>query len=79
MRKYRSKPHRNGIATAPDTDWKKEGRSNPEKCKSCIHRAIIYPETVCLYILDANKRRPCPAGEKCTVYAKGDPLDRSEI
>ena len=34
-------------------------------CRDCIHRDPNH--NYCIYILNTNKRRPCPAGNGCTV------------
>jgi len=47
-----------------------------KKCKSCYYSREVDVGAgkakerlrACLYILATGKRRPCPAGKKCTVY-----------
>lgn len=45
-----------------------------ERCKRCIHSCLtdVYDGKTqmraCVYILDTGKRRPCPAGDKCTAF-----------
>lgn len=38
-------------------------------CDNCVYSAALSACTqrVCNYLLVTNKRRPCPAGEGCTV------------
>lgn len=38
-------------------------------CENCVYSAVLTASTtrVCNYLLDTNKRRPCPAGQGCTV------------
>lgn len=42
-------------------------------CKDCVYRQALTNGfcIVCNYLLDTGKRRPCPAGEGCTVKIKG--------
>ena len=42
-----------------------------ESCKGCVHLSFVdgvgeVKTPVCLYILNREKRRPCPPGEGCT-------------
>ena len=50
----------------------------PERCRSCRYSApvdvgvdseMLY---ACVYILRKYERRPCPAGDDCTVYEKAE-------
>lgn len=43
-----------------------------KRCKTCIHYYHPYKNGVemCEYILNTGEPRPCPAGDKCTVYKK---------
>ncbi len=36
-------------------------------CDDCIYYKAITSERFCSYLLDTDKRRPCPPGEGCTV------------
>ena len=38
-------------------------------CNNCIYSSVLSASTtrVCNYLLATGKRRPCPAGEGCTV------------
>lgn len=42
-----------------------------KRCQKCIHSAYTYggsDEMVCLYILDTNTPRGCPAGKDCDKF-----------
>ena len=45
-----------------------------KRCKSCSYSAYLsngqgaHPWIACCYILDTGSRRPCAAGDVCTVY-----------
>lgn len=48
------------------------GKLVDESCKGCVHLSFAdgvgeVKTPVCLYILDREKRRPCPPSEGCTV------------
>ena len=44
-------------------------------CRSCVHGSDHTTGTVtCDYILNTGRRRPCPAGDGCTVYKRGPSL-----
>ena len=57
-----------------------EGRL-PAKCRACRYSASVDVGleremlTACVYILRRFERRPCPAGEACTVF---EPWRRGE-
>lgn len=38
-------------------------------CDNCVYRGVLSASTtqVCNYIFVTHKKRPCPAGEGCTV------------
>lgn len=38
-------------------------------CSDCVYRGVLSASTtqVCNYIFVTHKKRPCPAGEGCTV------------
>lgn len=50
------------------------GGTLPKRCRSCRYATGVdlgqdcEMLTACVYILHNGKRRPCPAGEECTVY-----------
>jgi hypothetical protein len=40
-------------------------------CRGCAYLKLIYDDVrYCSYLLDTDKRRPCPAGKGCTVKTK---------
>ena len=44
------------------------------KCVGCVYLSLSgYPS--CNYILMAGKRRPCPAGDGCTVKKKKESIE----
>ena len=43
-------------------------------CLGCKYYCSIYPELYyCSYLIQTDKRRPCPPGKDCTVKEKGKP------
>lgn len=47
------------------------------KCESCVYRTYVGEGgniAACYYLIRTGHRRPCPAGDECTVYRKGSPL-----
>ena len=58
-----------GVSTA----YQKGLMQKVPKCpRDCIHLGYWDVNVPCCdYFLNTNKRRPCPAGENCTVYKKG--------
>lgn len=49
------------------------------RCRSCIYRTYmgvgkIMENLACYYIVHTHETRGCPAGDQCTKYAKGAPL-----
>lgn len=58
----------------PPVDKPAGGKALPERCRGCLS---CRPVTVgdgwelfyaCVYALETGRRRPCPAGDECTVY-----------
>lgn len=46
-------------------------RRKSDKCYKCRYGTTVENmEVACLYILYTGERRPCPAGEGCTVYQR---------
>lgn len=39
-------------------------------CADCIYSFFVSERFLCEYYLATDKRRPCPAGEGCTVRKK---------
>lgn len=61
---------------------RKSGKAAPDMsgCRGCRHYfeaadPNCYRQSIgsCVYILDEGRRRPCPAGEGCTVRAPMPP------
>lgn len=47
------------------------GLANEKSCKNCVFSYMVCNQLyICDYFLKTNKRRPCPAGEGCTVKIK---------
>lgn len=47
------------------------GLATDKHCKGCIYRCNLYNYLYCCdYFLRTGKRRPCPAGQGCTVKIK---------
>jgi len=43
-----------------------------EQCRHCCPTDLYIGRRqlrACVYLLDTGERRPCPAGEKCTVFS----------
>ena len=38
-----------------------------EKCRRCFYSKRAEGEWICTYLYEEQKRRPCPAGDECTV------------
>lgn len=47
-------------------------------CKGCVYNQIAAGDyqTMCVYYLATDKRRPCPAGKGCTVRKEGRKYSR---
>lgn len=40
-----------------------------ERCKKCKYKGeVLFGELCCDYILITNKKRDCPAGDKCDKF-----------
>lgn len=53
-----------------------DGGKQPRRCATCRYSTWVDVGqdcemlTACVYILRKGTRRPCPAGEECTVYER---------
>ena len=48
-----------------------------KRCETCVYYSV-HGAGSCDYIGVMHERRPCPAGDKCTVYQQGD-HDRRQV
>lgn len=46
-------------------------KKNNRYCRGCIYHGKAWGDTCCNYILMEKRRRPCKAGEGCTVRTIG--------
>lgn len=60
------------------TYLKQQGIICSDRCKKCKYHSKIGGGVMCDYMGVTNHRRPCMAGDKCTVFKKGVPRVKEE-